>query len=92
MRGSDDWQSLMQAWLKDQPDHRDRITLDLNRDIILRNALPFTAPIDAHWWGNQTAQAETWHGQGWQVADTTGLSAGKIVFRRVESKMPAPNG
>src|SRR4051794_1022684 len=58
------WATYLAAWLKEQRADRDTAVLDLNREMMIRNALPLMAPVQAGWWENATAQGEVWKAQG----------------------------
>lgn len=81
--GSGDWQTLLGAWLRAQRADRDELILDLNREMILRNALPLSAVWNIGWWTADSEHAEIWRARGWQVTDASNVAAGTIIFKRV---------
>jgi hypothetical protein len=84
MAGSDEWQTLLGAWLREQRPDREEITLDLNKEMILRNALPLGAVWDGNWWGADAEHADAWRAHGWKVTAASNL-AGIIVFKRLDA-------
>lgn len=85
MAGSDDWQTLLSAWLRAQRADCEEVTLDLNKEMILRNALPLGAVWNIGWWTAESGHADTWRTQGWQVLNTSNLAVGRIIFKRLEA-------
>jgi hypothetical protein len=77
------WVIYLAAWLKDQRGDRSTAVLDLNREMLLRNALLIMAVMQPSWWDNQSEQATVWKGQGWEIPSTDDLRAGQITFRRL---------
>lgn len=77
------WATYLAAWLREQRAGRDTAVLDLNREMMIRNALPLMAPVQPGWWENAAAQAEVWKAQGWEVASAADLRTGKVTFRRL---------
>lgn len=75
------WETYLTAWLKDQRRDRSVAVLDLNREMLLRNALPIMAVMQPNWWDNQSEQAAVWKGLGWEIASADDLPAGQVAFR-----------
>lgn len=80
--GADDWKHLLAAWLKAQDGQSAETVLDLNKEMILRNALPFGAVWDLNWWTADGEHADTWRAQGWRVSPSSNVAAGRIIFVR----------
>ena len=78
-----EWAPYLAAWLKDQRGDRSTAVLALNREMLLRNALPILAVIQPGWWDNQSEQAAVWKGLGWEIASADDLRAGQVTFRRL---------
>jgi hypothetical protein len=84
MAGSDEWQTLLGAWLREQRPDREEITLDLNKEMIIRNALPIGAVWDPNWWTADAEHAHAWRAHGWKIAAASNLT-GIIIFKRLEA-------
>lgn len=78
-----EWATYLAAWLRDQRGDRSTAILDLNGEMLLRNALPIMAVIQPSWWDNQSEQAAVWRGLGWEIASADDQRVGQITFRRL---------